>query len=67
MGDEAVTSADVLVFLKKVERRLRKHIEHDDDRFARLEGKLIGANARLNILLVLVLALIPAVYFGAHP
>jgi hypothetical protein len=55
------------MFLRRLDRRLRKHIRMDDERFASIEGKLSSVTARLNILLVLVVALIPAIYFSGHP
>jgi len=56
-----------LQFLRKLERELRKHMVVDERRFARIEIKLGDVRTRLNVLIALVVAIIPAVYFGAHP
>jgi hypothetical protein len=61
------TQSVEMMFLRRLDRRLRKHIRMDDERFASIEGKLSSVTARLNILLVLVVALIPAIYFSGHP
>ena len=54
-------------FLRKLDKKLRKHMVVDERRFAQIEIKLGDVRTRLNVLIALVVAIIPAVYFGAHP
>ena len=67
MGLDQNQQSVELQFLRKLDKKLRKHMVVDERRFAQIEIKLGDVRTRLNVLIALVVAIIPAVYFGAHP
>ena len=67
MGLDQNQQSVELQFLRKLEEKLRKHMVVDERRFAQIEIKLGDVRTRLNVLIALVVAIIPAVFFGAHP
>ena len=67
MGLDQNQQSVEMQFLRKLDKKLRKHMVVDERRFAQIEIKLGDVRTRLNVLIALVVAIIPAVYFGAHP
>ena len=67
MGLDQNQQSVEMQFLRKLDKKLRKHMVVDERRFAQIEIKLGDVRTRLNVLIALVVAITPAVYFGAHP